>query len=142
MRIRSSKVAWFASAVFVVAGSSFVAAQEATSGTSPGVLRMTDGQPYTIQQTCCPTTCGRCRECIPHCGCYHITYAHDPRYSDARDHQAWAAQGYGMPMTVPTAPIVRYSYNYSHGTPASRLTPTSTYNPVTSPRSLFHQSWH
>ena len=77
----------------------------------------------------------------PLCGKYQITYANQPSYADARDGQAWGAQGYGMPITVPTAPVVRYSYNYSHGTPASRLTPLSTYNPATSPQPLFLQSW-
>jgi hypothetical protein len=74
-------------------------------------------------------------------GHYQITYANQPSYADARDGQAWAAPGYGMPITIPTAPVVRYSYNYSHGTPASRLTPLSTYNSATSPQPLFLQSW-
>ena len=78
---------------------------------------------------------------VPFFGCYQVTYSHQPAYADTRDGQAWGAQGYGMPVTVPTAPIVRYSYNYSHGTPASRLTPLSTYNPATSPKQLFLQSW-
>jgi hypothetical protein len=77
----------------------------------------------------------------PFCGKYQITYSHQPAYADTRDGLAWGAQGYGMPVTVPTAPVVRYSYNYSHGTPASRLTPLSTYNPATSPKQLFLQSW-
>jgi hypothetical protein len=78
---------------------------------------------------------------VPFCGKYQITYANQPSYADARDGMAWAAQGYGMPVTVPTAPVVRYSYNYSHGTPASRLTPLSTYNASTSLQPLFLQSW-
>ena len=78
---------------------------------------------------------------VPFFGCYQVTYSHQPAYADTRDGLAWGAQGYGMPVTVPTAPIVRYSYNYSHGTPASRLTPLSTYNPATSPKQLFLQSW-
>jgi hypothetical protein len=90
----------------------------------------------------CMTPSGMCGQGAPLCGKYQITYADKPAYADPRDGQAWAAQGYGMPVTVPTAPVVRYSYNYSHGTPASRLTPLSTYNPATGPRSLFLQSWH
>lgn len=83
-----------------------------------------------------------CDSCPPLAGNYQITYAQDPAFADSRDGRAWAAQGYGIPVTVPTAPIVRYSYNYGHGTPSSRLTPISTYNPVTCPQALFHQSWH
>ena len=78
---------------------------------------------------------------VPLLGRYQITYASQPSYADPRDSKAWAAQGYGMPVTVPTAPLVRYSYNYSHGTPASRLTPLSTYNPSTSRQPLFLRSW-
>lgn len=88
------------------------------------------------------TPSGACCQGAPLCGKYQITYADKPAYADPRDGQAWGAQGYGMPITVPTAPVVRYSYNYSHGTPASRLTPLSTYSPVTSPQSLWWQSWH
>lgn len=89
----------------------------------------------------CLSPTGACNQGAPPIGKYSITYANNPSYADARDGQAWAAQGYGMPMTVPIAPVVRYTYNYSHGTPASRLTPTSTYNPMTSPQELYHQSW-
>jgi len=74
-------------------------------------------------------------------GKYRITYADQPDYADSRDGQLYGVQGYGMPMTVPTAPTVRYAYNYSWGTPASRLTPLSTYNPQTSPQHLLHRSW-
>ena len=81
------------------------------------------------------------REGVALFGKYQITYASQPSYADPRDNKAWAAPGYGMPMTVPTAPLVRYSYNYSHGTPASRLTRLSTYNPSTSPQPLFLRSW-
>ncbi len=90
-----------------------------------------------LDSMCCSGSC--CES--PLCGKYQITYANQPAYADARDGMAWAAQGYGMPITVPTAPVVRYSYNYSHGTPASRLTPLSTYNPSTSIQPLFLQSW-
>ena len=87
------------------------------------------------------TPSGDCNQGAALFGKYQITYANRPAWADARDGQAWAAQGYGMPVTVPAAPVVRYSYNYSHGTPASRLTPLSTYNPSTSPQPLFLQSW-
>ncbi len=90
----------------------------------------------------CMAPSGACGQGAPLFGKYQVTYADKPAYADPRDGQAWAAQGYGMPVTVPTAPVVRYSYNYSHGTPASRLTPLSTYNPATGPRSLHLQSWH
>lgn len=90
----------------------------------------------------CMTPSGACAQGAPLLGKYQITYAHQPDWADPRDSQAWAAQGYGMPITVPTAPVVRFTYNYSHGTPASRLTPLSTYNPATAPKSLYLQSWH
>lgn len=100
-------------------------------------------------RSCC--TCDYCEYCgkgTGNCdqgsglfGHYQITYANQPSYADARDGQAWGARGYGMPITIPAAPVVRYSYNYSHGTPASRLTPLSTYNSATSPQPLYLQSW-
>jgi hypothetical protein len=89
----------------------------------------------------CGKGTGHCNQGSPLFGHYQITYANQPSYADARDGQAWGARGYGMPITVPTAPVVRYSYNYSHGTPASRLTPLSTYNSATSTQPLFLQSW-
>ena len=89
----------------------------------------------------CMTPSGASGQGAPLFGKYQITYSNRPAYADTRDGKAWAAQGYGMPVTIPTAPVVRYSYNYSQGTPASRLTPLSTYNPSTSPQELFLQSW-
>lgn len=62
---------------------------------------------------------------IPICGKYSRVYPQDPYYFDQRDGQAWGAQGYGMPMAVPLAPVVGHAYNYSWGTPSSRLTPIS-----------------
>ncbi|MEO1999962.1 MAG: hypothetical protein ABGZ17_32370, partial [Planctomycetaceae bacterium] len=70
---------------------------------------------------CCGTGC-------PLVGRYHMTYAVDPGYADARDGKLYSAQGYGVPVTIPLAPNVRHTYNYSWGMPASRLTPIS--NPV------------
>ncbi|MEZ6062650.1 MAG: hypothetical protein R3C19_20085 [Planctomycetaceae bacterium] len=84
---------------------------------------------------------GNCGQGTPPVGKYRITYANQPDYADARDGQLYGVQGYGMPMTVPIAPTVRYAYNYSWGTPASRLTPLSTYNPQTSPQHLLHRTW-
>ena len=84
---------------------------------------------------------GCCGQGCPPFGKYHVTYADDPGYADSRDGQAYGAQGYGVPVTVPLAPNVRYSYNYSWGTPSSRLTPVGQYDPQTTPQSLYGQSW-
>lgn len=65
--------------------------------------------------------------CCPPFGKYHVTYANDPGYADSRDGQVYGAQGYGTHMNVPLAPNVRQSYNYSWGTPASRITPIGHY---------------
>ena len=65
----------------------------------------------------------------PPFGCYHLVYAASPDYFDPRDGQVYAAQGYGVPMSVPLAPTVRHTMNYSSGIPASRLTPISTVVP-------------
>ena len=62
---------------------------------------------------------------VPLVGRYSRVYPQDPHYFDQRDGQAWGAQGYGMPMAVPLAPTVGHAYNYSWGTPSSRLTPIS-----------------
>lgn len=62
---------------------------------------------------------------VPYCGKYARVYPQDPYYFDQRDGQAWGAQGYGMPMAVPLAPVVGHTYNYGWGTPSSRLTPVS-----------------
>ncbi len=50
----------------------------------------------------------------------------DPGYSDPRDSELYATQMYGVPTAVPLAPVVRNSYNYGWGMPASRLTPVAT----------------
>lgn len=84
---------------------------------------------------------GCCGQGCPPVGKYQITYADQPEYADPRDSRIYAAQGYGMPMTVPLAPNVYQQYNYSWGVPASRITPISTYNPMTSPQPLYHQTW-
>ncbi len=65
----------------------------------------------------------------PPFGCYHLVYPVDPGYSDPRDSQIYAAQGWGVPMSVPLAPTVRHTMNYSTGIPSSRLTPISNVVP-------------
>jgi hypothetical protein len=62
---------------------------------------------------------------VSFCGKYARVYPDDPRYFDQRDGQLWAAQGYGLPMAVPLAPVVGHTYNYGWGIPSSRLTPVS-----------------
>lgn len=61
----------------------------------------------------------------PLVGHYKITYPVNPGYFDGRDGQVYAAQGYGGPVSVPLAPVVRHTYNYGWGVPSSRLTPIS-----------------
>lgn len=45
-----------------------------------------------------------------------------PDYSDPRDGQVFSAEGYGVPISVPKAPVTRYSWNYQWGVPAARMT--------------------
>lgn len=87
-----------------------------------------------------PSGCGG--QGCPPIGKYCVNYADDPGYAHPQDGQAWGAQGYGVPVTVPLAPNVRHSYNYSWGTPASRITPMGNYSgSVASHQPLYHQSW-
>lgn len=58
-------------------------------------------------------------------GYYGMVYPLNPYYVDQRDTNVYAAQGYGVPMSVPLAPVVRDTYNYGWGVPSSRLTPVS-----------------
>jgi len=51
----------------------------------------------------------------------------NPGYHDSRDSEMYATQMYGVPTAVPLAPVVRDSYNYGWGMPASRLTPVATH---------------
>jgi hypothetical protein len=74
-----------------------------------------------------PTGCGGAG--CPPVGKYARVYPQNPLYHDHRDGQIWAAQGYGVPIAVPLAPVVGHQYNYSWGTPASRLTPISRVAP-------------
>lgn len=71
---------------------------------------------------CCGTGC-------PVAGKYGMTYAVNPDYGDQRDGRLYAAQGYGVPVSVPIAPNVGHTYNYGWGTPSSRLTPLSHRSP-------------
>ena len=54
-------------------------------------------------------------------GSYSHTYAVDPSYNDPRTGHVYASHKTGVPMAVPTAPNVRYSYEYGWGLPSSRL---------------------
>jgi hypothetical protein len=58
-------------------------------------------------------------------GKYARVYPQDPSYFDQRDGQLYSAQGYGVPVAVPLAPVVGHQYNYGWGIPSSRLTPIS-----------------
>ncbi len=42
--------------------------------------------------------------------------------NDCRDQYIFSQQGYGVPVTVPLAPVVAKQYNYGWGLPSSRLT--------------------
>ena len=84
---------------------------------------------------------GCCGHGCPPCGKYHMTYADQPDYINPNDTQIYAAQGYGMPITVPLAPNVNHTYNYSAGVPSSRITTIGNYNPQTAPQRLPHQTW-
>lgn len=64
-------------------------------------------------------------------GCYTIAYPINPGYTDQRDGALYAAQGYGVNVSVPLAPNVGAAYNYGWGVPSSRLTPVS--NPLPAP---------
>jgi hypothetical protein len=62
---------------------------------------------------------------IPWVGHYGRVYPVNPYYNDSRDGQVWAAQGYGVPISVPLAPVVGHTYEYGWGVPSSRLVPVS-----------------
>jgi len=74
-----------------------------------------------------PNGCGG-KGCPPW-GTYQMVYPLNPDHCDPRDGQVHAAQGYGVPMAVPLAPVVRHQYNYSWGVPASRITHISNHAP-------------
>lgn len=62
----------------------------------------------------------------------HVSYTSvQPGYIDPRDTagNVYAAEGYGVPVSVPMAPVVKHQYNYGWGVPSSRLTRiNSTYD--------------
>ncbi len=57
--------------------------------------------------------------------------------NDCRDQYIFSEQGYGVPVTVPLAPVVCKQYNYGWGLPSSRLTHVpfgwQTYRPPAPP---------
>jgi hypothetical protein len=61
----------------------------------------------------------------PYFGHYARVYPQDVNHFDQRDGQLYSAQGYGIPIAVPLAPVVGHTYNYGWGVPSSRLTPIS-----------------
>lgn len=62
---------------------------------------------------------------LPWVGHYGRVYPVNPYHTDSRDGQVWAAQGYGVPIAVPLAPVVGHTYEYGWGVPSSRLVPVS-----------------
>jgi hypothetical protein len=75
----------------------------------------------------CPSGAGG--QGVPWFDCYHMVYAVNPEYFDPRDGRVYAAQDTGVPMAVPLAPNVNYTYNYGWGIPSSRITPISRFYP-------------
>lgn len=71
------------------------------------------------------TPSGSCGEGAPLWGHYKRVYATEPHYSHPADSQVYASPMTGHPTAVPLAPTVRHQYNYSWGSPSSRLTPVS-----------------
>jgi hypothetical protein len=68
---------------------------------------------------------GSCGEGAPLFGHYKRVYATEPHYSHPSDSQVYSSPTTGHPTAVPLAPTVRHQYNYSWGSPSSRLTPIS-----------------
>lgn len=81
-----------------------------------------------------PTGC--CRGGCPPVGSYKIIYATNPGHFDPRDGRIYAAPSTGIPVAVPIAPNVRYTWNYGQGMPSSRLTQLSTFVPAQRPQNL------
>ena len=71
------------------------------------------------------TPSGSCGEGAPLFGHYKRVYATEPHYSHPSDSQVYASPMTGHPTAVPLPPTVRHQYNYSWGSPSSRLTPVS-----------------
>ena len=53
----------------------------------------------------------------------HVYYHMTPGYADPRDAQVYSAEGYGVPVSSPVAPVTGYMWNYNWNVPAARLTP-------------------
>lgn len=77
----------------------------------------------------------KCRRTVPMStapfGMYKMAYPVDPFHFDSRDGGLYAAQGYGVNVSVPLAPTVAATYNYGWGVPSSRMTYIS--NPIPLP---------
>lgn len=74
--------------------------------------------------------CKRCGKCCGKCNCSCYLPV-NPWYCDQRDLGIYSAQGYGVPVTVPSAPGA-VSYNYGWGMPSTRLSqigPYAAWNP-------------
>ena len=71
------------------------------------------------------TPSGSCGEGAPLWGHYKRVYAAEPHYSHPSDSQVYASPMTGHPSAVPLPPNVHHQYNYSWGSPSSRLTPVS-----------------
>jgi len=65
---------------------------------------------------------GNCGKGLAPFGKYTHVYSLNPDYFDGRDGQLYAAQGYGVNVSVPLAPTVGSVYNYGWGIPSSRQT--------------------
>lgn len=66
-----------------------------------------------------------CEECCRETKHGSVVYPLNPGYYDRRDARVYSAPGYGIPIAVPLAPNVHFTYNYGWGIPSSRLTPIS-----------------
>jgi hypothetical protein len=121
MQTRFSKMKWVALFVGMLLMSG------ATGSTQAGCWWKSkcksDDCPEEVQN--CPMRkCKRChgRGCSS-CRCYK---PFDPAYCDFRDTRVYSAQGYGVPVTVPLAPISR-TFNYGWGIPTTRLSRAGGY---------------
>jgi hypothetical protein len=75
-----------------------------------------------------------CRRKIPMSnapfGMYKMAYPLTVNNTDPRDCHLYAAQGYGVNISVPLAPTVSAAYNYGWGVPSSRMTYISNPMPL------------
>jgi hypothetical protein len=74
----------------------------------------------------CPTgDCNQGKSCkVRYRADYRRAYCRPEPFArnDCRDQYIYSAQGYGIPMTVPMAPVVCKQFNYGWGLPSSRMT--------------------